>query len=873
MEEKVIIETPWIFSSNEVLNKLHTSTNGLSEEEAHKRLKLFGSNDFRSKKTFSIAALAIKQFMSPLIFILIGAAFLTGVLEEWVNTLVISGAILINVGLGLYREYQAENTLDKLVTYIKDRSRVIRNGHEQEIESSYLVPGDIIKLSYGSRVPADARIITVNNFKVDEAILTGESVPETKSPDSIVESSVVADRVNMVHAGTLVIEGFATAVIVGTGNNTEIGKIAELVSSTDRAITPIQKGVNHLAWYIFILTMFVVLGIFLLGIFRGEPIFQMLILSAAVAVGAVPESLPIALTIILSVGAERIASKKGVVRKLAATETLGSTTLIMTDKTGTLTKADMQLVGVYSFDTLIKNNYSESTLKNLSADQKKVLTLSLKNIDVVVQNPEDHEKEWKFIGRPFEVNIARAATVHNIPLRKTLLEESSLFLPFNSSNKFSISKNGDEYIVMGAPDILLKKSDVDKETYLKILSWIQDASTDGKRLVAVGLVDSKHITNVATDSIQNIKFEGILAFFDPVREDVPLAIQNIQSHGVRVVIITGDLKGTAISVAKSLGWSVSDDEVLTGEDIRVMTDAQLLEVIPKIKIFARVTPEDKLRIGNLYRDLGEIVAMTGDGVNDAPALKAMDIGISLGSGSDVAQSAADLVLLDDNFYTISMAIDEGRRILANIRKAFIYLMSNALDQVFVIAGSLIMNIALPLTALQIIWVNLLTGSLPALAFAYDDNLDKGMSKGSSKKELLTTEVRVLSFGLGTVSSLLLFLLYYTLLHFNVEIKVARSVFFVCFSVYILVIAFSFRSLYRPIFSYNPFSNKKLNVAVLIALGILIATMSLPFMRNIFDIAPMPVSLLWIVFAWIILNVLLVEITKWIFRIRVKSKTG
>lgn len=864
-----MMQTPWFFTSEEVLNKLSTSAGGLSEKEAQKRLELFGINDFKKKRDLSIPKLALKQLMSPLIFILIGAAVLTGILQEWLNMAVIISAILINAGLGLYREYQAENTLEKLETYIKDRSRVIRNGNEREIESSLLVSGDIIKLSYGTRIPADARLILVNNLKVDEAILTGESIPETKISEMIPESTSMADRTNIVYAGSLVIEGFATAVVIETGSKTEIGKIAEIVSSTDRVATPIQKGVSQLSWYIFILTMFIVLAIFIFGVFRGEPVFHMLILSAAVAVGAVPESLPIALTVILSVGAERIASKKGIVRKLATAETLGSTTLIMTDKTGTLTKADMQLVGVHTFDMLAKENYSESSITHLSENQKEILKLALHNIDVIVQNPNDKEKDWKFTGHPFEVNIAKASALHGISLKGIVLDENFLHIPFNSSNKFSVSKKSHKYIVMGAPDILLKKSNADKDTYLKILSWIQDASINGKRLIAVGTLDTKNIKDINTESVKDIKFEGILSFFDPIREEIPLAIQNIETHGVRVIIMTGDLKGTAVSVAKSLGWAVTDEEVLVGEDIRAMTDEQLLEVIKKIKIFARVTPEDKLRIGNLYRRLGEIVAMTGDGVNDAPALKSMDIGISLGSGSDVAQSAADLVLLDDNFQTISMAIDEGRRILANIRKTFIYLMSNALDEVFVIGGSLILNIALPLTALQIIWVNLFTGSLPALAFAYDENLDKGMGKKTSKKELLTTEVKILSFGLGTVTSALIFLLYCALLYFGVEIKIARSVFFVCFSIYILIIAFSFRSLYKPIFSYNPFSNKKLNIAIVVGIGLLIATMSIPFMRNIFDIAPMPLSWLWLVIAWAAFNVILVETAKWIFRIRVK----
>ena len=869
MEEKITVEMPWFLSSEDVLNKLKTTTGGLSSEEAQKRLKDFGGNILLKKENFSILKLAIKQVLSPLIFILIGAGLLTGILHEWTNMFVIIGAVIINTGLGLYREYQAENTLEKLVTYIKERGRVIRNGYEQEIETSLLVPGDIVKLSYGSRIPADARIISVNNFKIDEAILTGESVPETKTEESIEESTPLADRTNMVYAGTLVVEGFAQAVVVETGNKTELGKIAKIVSSADKTITPIQKGISQLSWYIFIRTIFIIAGIFVLGIFRGEQVLQMLVLSAAVAVGAVPEALPIALTIILATGAERIAKRKGVVRQLSAAETLGSTTLVMTDKTGTLTKADMQLVGIYTFDTLVKDHYSTLHITHLSTEQKEIIKLALKNIDVVIQNPDTDEKKWKFIGHPFEINIARAAVLHHIPLKETIMDGDSLHIPFNSSNKFSVARDGNHrYIIMGAPDILLKRSSVDKDTYLKILSWIQNASADGKRLIAIGTFHTKNRKSLEIDSIKNITFNGIMSFFDPVREGVSGAIENIEAHGVKVKIVTGDLKGTAVSVARSLGWSGEEKEILTGEDVHQMKDEELLDIIQKIKIFARVTPEDKLRIGNLYRRLGEVVAMTGDGVNDAPALKSMDIGISLGSGNDVAQSAADLVLLDDNFQTISMAIDEGRRILANIRKTFIYLMSNALDEVFVIGGSLILNIALPLSALQIIWVNLFTGSLPALAFAYDDNLDKGISKKLQKKELLTTEVRVLSFGLGTATSFLLFLLYYALLHFNVDIKIARSVFFVCFSIYILITSFSFRSLYRPLFSYNPFSNKKLNIAILIALSILIATMSIPFMRNLFDIAPMPPSFMWLVILWSIFNVALVESAKFIFRYRI-----
>ena len=330
-------------------------------------------------------------------------------------------------------------------------------------------------------------------------------------------------------------------------------------------------------------------------------------------------------------------------------------------------------------------------------------------------------------------------------------------------------------------------------------------------------------------------------------------------------------KGTAISVAKSLNWDVNESEVLVGSELHTLSDDELIKIIPSIKIFARVTPEDKLRIGKLYQKLGEVVAMTGDGVNDAPALKAMDIGISLGSGSDVAKSAADLVLLDDNFKTISTSIDEGHRILANIRKTVVYLMSNSLDEVFVIGGSLIMGLALPLTALQIIWVNLFTGSLPALAFAFDENMDRKKYFKNESKHIFTKEVKVLTFGIGVLSSLFLFILYYFLVQNSDSVAIARSIFFVCFASYILVISFSFRSLYNPLFSYRVFSNKKLNWSIVVAVAILILTMTVPFMRNVFELAPLPVSSLPLVALWLVINVLLVEGAKYILHIRNHSR--
>lgn len=867
---KIQIYNAWFIESKDIVTRLHSTDNGLSSEESLRRIRIYGSNTFKHTDSNKAVSIFLKQFTSPLIFILIAAAVLTGVLREWIDMAVIIAAIVVNTSLGFYQEYHAENTLSKLTTYIKNVSRIFRDGKEVEIDSESIVPGDVIKVSYGSRVPADARLIEVNGLKVDEAILTGESLAVEKTIDLVPESATVAERKNMVHAGTLVAEGYGLAIVIATGNNTEIGKIAQSVSRTQRAQTPIQKSVSTLSWFILIITLCIIVGIFILGVFRGENIFEMLLLSAAVSVGAVPESLPIALTVILAIGAERIAAKKGITRKLVATETLGSTTLIMTDKTGTLTKADMELIGIYPYEVLSEEGHVfQDRIKHISEAQGEVLSYALENIDVTVEHSDESVKDWQFKGRPFEVNIAKAAQKYGISLRHIADNRSALRLPFNSTNKFSVAERDGEYIVMGAPDILLKKSSMDKETYVRIESVIQHMSEEGKRLIAIARTSTRDMLLEDVARADTLEFVGIVAFYDPIREEVPEAIKKIEGYGIKLVMITGDLKGTARHIAQSLDWEVAENQILVGADFRAMSDESLMEIMPNIKIYARVTPEDKLRICSLYQRLGEIVAMTGDGVNDAPALKAADIGISLGSSSDVAKSAADLVLLDDNFKTISLAIDEGRRILSNIRKTVVYLMSNSLDEVFVVGGSLLVGIALPLNALQIIWVNLCTGSLPALAFAFDTDIDKGGYKGKKQSIgiIFSREVKALVLGIGVVSSILLFFLYYTLIKIGVDVPVARSIFFVCFSSYILAVSFSFRSLYYPITKYNMFSNVKLNISILLGAGLLIATMSIPQMRDIFSIAPMPLSWSWLVVVWIILNIALVEGAKWVLRRR------
>lgn len=843
----------WSLNPEATLATLETKPAGLTDAEITFRQKHFGRNTLVREKRFTLLGLLIQQFTSPLIFILIAAACLTIFLGEWVDTGVILLAILVNASLGFYQEFRAESALEKLNTYVRERARVVRDGSEQEIDSAQLVPGDIIHLAYGSRVPADARLLESNNLSVDEAVLTGESLPVSKNIETLSEGTSLPDRTNMVHAGTLVVEGAGRAVVTATGSHTEIGHIASLVSETKETKTPLQSALARMAWFIFALVAVLSVIIFFLGLARGQSVFDMLLMAAAISVGAVPEALPIALTVILAVGLERLAKRKGVMRNLAAAETLGSATIVMTDKTGTLTEANMRLVEIVTHKELF------GTAEGSTDEKKNILTAALWGADVTVENPDDAKKDWRFAGRAFEVSVVRAAHERGIDVRASMAERQAPLLVFNSTNKFSIVAGDDQQFVIGAPDILLQRSKTTKDAYVAAEERIHAISAEGKRLLGIARMTHALKGAAAPEDAHDLEFLGMLVFQDPIRHDAAAAVQKIEALGARTVMVTGDLKGTAIAVAKEIGWDVDEGSVITGHELHELSDEELKATLDHIKIFSRVTPEDKLRIGMLYRANGEVVAMTGDGVNDAPSLKAVDIGIALGSGSDVAKSVADLVLLDDNFKTIVAAIEEGRRILENIRKVFVYLVSTCLGEVFLIGGALFVGLPLPLSALQIIWVNFFTDSLPALSYAFDDHVPTRHKE--VRRGIFNTEVKVLTFGIGTLSSALLFGLYWYLLAIGIDVDHARSTLFLCFSLYVLVVAFSLRNLHIPLWRYNPFSNRYLTLSVAGGAALTLATVLVPFFEDIFGLTTPPLAMWGIVFLWLAFNIVVIEIAK------------
>ena len=862
----------WSLGIEESYNFLKTSFDGISEEEAALRLRVFGRNEIPEKRKFVKFVILLNQFKNPLIFILVIAATITAFFGEWIETGVIAAAVLVNTGLGFYQENKAEQVLRLLKSYIRTRIRVRRAGHEYEIDSTELVPGDIIRISQGDRIPADGRILFANNFLVDEAILTGESLPTHKSVEAVALATALGDRADMVFSGTLVTDGIAEVLVGTTGIHTEFGKIAALVGESKQEQTPLQRAMSRFTARAGLALGVLIIGMFLFGLSSGYEIFDMFLISVAVAVSAVPEGLPVALTVILAVGVERLGRRKGVVRKLLAAETLGSTNVILTDKTGTLTQAKMELSDIVFFDTDKESREAKEA----------ILRDALMNTDVLVENPKDHFSDWKMSGRSMEVALVHGAARNGILLSDVCEESQRVdFLPFNSTDKFSVSlfrhSAYTKIVVVGAPAIILEFSDVSELLRARILEEINKRAFAGERILGIvskempawhEKITSFHErdTKEWQHQFSQHKFRGLLIFRDPLRPMVKDAISRIRQAGVRTVIVTGDHLGTALSVARELEIVKNENELLTGDDLVHLNHEELKNMLTHINVFARVTPEQKLMLTKLFREIGAVVAVTGDGINDAPALAAADIGVAVGSGTDVTKNQADLVILDNNFETIVAAIEEGRTILDNIRKVIVYLLSDSLDELLLIGGALLAGIALPLNALQILFVNFFSDSFPALAFAFERGIDNlGASPRKLDRNLFDRQMRFLILGIGFLTSAFLFALYFMLLRAGFEGDIVRTFIFASFASYTLFLAFSIRSLKTSIMRYNPFSNRYLAAGVGIGLLLTLAALYVPWLGAILGTTPLPFWWLVGVVGVGVFNIVLVELSKLLFR--------
>ena len=855
----------WNIPLNEVEDILNTDLQkGISESEASERLAHYGKNTIESSKRTGAFKIFLSQLKSPLIIVLIIAGVITLSISHFRDSAFIFIAVIVNSILGFYQENKAERALSELKTYLKQKTRVVRDGIEKEVDAETIVPGDVIRLAQGDRVPADARILLTNDIQIDEAILTGESLPVSKQNSIVPENTPLEDRVNIIFAGTLVTQGVCNAIVYRTEKSTELGKIATLIAEAEKESTPLQAAIKKFSLKASMFLGLLTLVIFIIGVSAGYSSLEMFLISVAIAVSAIPEGLPISLTVILAVGVVRMAKRKGVVRKLVAAETLGSTTVILTDKTGTLTMAKMVMSRVISF----------------GIDEEKLLLRALTNANVLIENPTDIPEEWRMNGRIMEKSLVQSAALRGIALadivnKKNIIES----LPFNAIQKFSaslINEQGSYVIVFfGAPDILIEHSLLNTDEQKALLKQIESYAISGERVLGVA---SKTIPSLDGFQLKDKNFmdglslDGLVTFKDPIRSGIRDTLKQVEAAGIKTVIMTGDHRGTAIAVAKEIGLKLEKHSVLDASELISIPEDVLKERLRYVNVISRVTPFDKLRIAKLFQENGEIAAMTGDGVNDAPSIKQVDVGIAMGSGTEVAQSVADLVLLDDNFQTIVAAIEEGRQILSNIRKVLVYLLSNVTDGLILIGGSLLMGVPLPLNALQILWVNFFTDSFPAISFAFEKESNGLNQKPRNiKTGLFDPLMKFLILVIGITTSALLFVIYITLLKLGHDERLVRTFIFAAFGTYTLFVAFPVRSLEKSMFSINFFSNKYLSAGVLAGLALMIAAVYVPILQSLFDTVSLPPIWVLGVLCVGIFNIALIESAKWIFRKKQHSK--
>ncbi len=735
---------------------------------------------------------------------------------------------------------------------------MIRDGKEKEIEAADLVPGDLVRVGQGDRVPADARLIYSSGLQVDEAILTGESLPEEKSTEISPMDASLGDQRGMVFAGTLVTEGVGAVLICRTGINTELGKIADSLGLAGNEGTPLQQKIKKFSARAGVALTVMTAFIFVWGIFLGFSTLEMLMMAIAIAVSAVPEGLPIAMTVILAIGVERMAKRNGIVKKLIAAEALGSTTLILTDKTGTLTKAAVELSGVYP---------------SAGKSENELLELALLNTDVLVENSDDTPDKWRMSGKIMEKALVRSAALRGIfaPALKKEFQTINA-LPFDPARKYSVSlvhREGYRLVFVGAPDVLAAGAKLSKKGKATLLNRVNELAETGELVLGVA------IKKVAGNEIEQLKknhnldgvvFEGLISFRDPVRNNIRETIQKVTAAGIKTVIVTGDHMGTAKAVAREIGIWDGECGAIDSEELNKLPEEELMARLAELRVISRVSPTDKMGIVEAYQKAGEVVAMTGDGVNDAPSIKRADIGIAMGSGTEVARDVADLILLDDNYETIVSAVAEGRRIMGNIRKVLVYLLSGVTDELFLIGGAMLFGLPLPLGALQILWVNFFSDSFPAVAFAFEEGVD-GLSERPhhSSEGLFDPLMKFLVIFIGVATSAILFVVYWVLLHLNFPADLVRTFVFMSFGTYTLFLALSLRSLEKSIFKYRLFGNRYLTAGISVGLVLMLAAVYLPFLQSLFDTVALPPIWLAGVLAVCAFNMAAVEFGKWVFR--------
>ena len=841
----------------EVLKEKNTDERiGLSTDEAKKRRIEYGLNKLNQKKKESLFIKFIKQFNDFMIIILIIASIISLVLakmegtNDYIDSIIIIAIVIFNAILGLIQESKAEKSIEALQKMSSPTAKVKRDEKIIEVSSEEIVPGDIVILEAGKFVPADCRLINSNNLKIEEAALTGENIPVEKDAKKILKKDIaMGDMVNFAFATTIVIGGHAEAVVTETGMNTRVGRIANMIINDESPETPIQKKLGEVGKNLGIICLGICFLIFIIGIFKKIEIKEMFMTSVGLAVAAIPEGLPAIVTIVLSIGVTKMAKKNAIIRKLPAVETLGSSSVICSDKTGTLTQNKMTVVNLSNINGEIQNQYDKNFLLELGSMCTDV-TLGIRN-----QTNEKYNLGEIYIadGEPTEKAIVQKALDSNINKEKLYREyERITDIPFSSERKLmtTIHKTEDGYriITKGAPDVLINKCNryyfngtelnLDNNNKNKVKIINEEMAQKALRVLAVGYKDVKELPEQLDVNIENnLTFVGLIGMIDPPREGVKESIKICKNAGIKTVMITGDHIITAKAIARELGILYGKDLAITGKELDNISDKELEKNIMRYSVFARVSPEHKVRIVNAYRKAGNVVAMTGDGVNDAPALKNADIGIAMGqNGTDVAKNASDMILTDDNFVTIVSAVKEGRNIYDNIKKAIHFLIATNVGEIVTIFFGLLLGLESPLLAIQLLWINLVTDSIPAIALGLErpeiDIMDK--KPKDPKKGIFADGLWGNIFVEGMMIGIL------TLLAFSIGnnkygLEIARTMALVCLGMLELVHSFNIKS-DKSIFKVGIFENRFLIGAFLLGTILQCGIVFVPMFTKIFKLA-------------------------------------
>jgi len=824
-------------TKEETIKQLQTNEEiGLKNLKVDLRRKKYGLNEITHKKKISPIKIFLQQFVNPLVYILIAAIIISLAIQHFIDAYVILAIVILNAVLGFTQEYKAEKALEMLKKMAAPHARVLRNGHTKVIEATKLVPGDILILETGDKIPADARIIESINLRVNEAILTGESIPKDKTENPIKEDSALADQLNMLFAGTVVAYGRGKAVVTGTGNKTEFGKIADSLHSIEEHQTPLQKKLGKFGKKLGLITLGVVFVVFLLGLLKGLELVESLMTSISLAVAAIPEGLPAVVTISLAIGVKRLVKNKALIRKLGAVETLGSTTVICSDKTGTMTSGEMTAKVIYANNSIIKVSGSGYSLEGSFTEKGQPFNTEkihkLLEASYLCNNSNPKEKQ----GAPTELALKIVSQKAKV---KTNFERTDE-IPFDSNKKYMATIDQDGRTknahIKGAPEIVLEMcsqiytgtrtrplTEKDKE---KIIEMNDKMANSALRVLAFAYSED--------GSTKNLIFLGLIGMLDPPRESVAGAIKTAKKAGIRVVMITGDNALTAKAISSQIGIK---SEVVTGVQLDRMSDEAILNTIRQVSIFARVNPEHKVKILEAFQKDKQVVAMTGDGINDAPALKKADVGVAMGiSGTDVSKEASDMILMDDHFSTIVSAIKYGRSIYDNIKKFVKFLLSANLGEISVIFFSLLFSFPLPLLPLQILWVNLVTDGLPALALGSDPaEKDIMKRKPRSSKETILSGTKGFIITTTIVATIIVLGLFSLEYFTTSNLERARTIALTTLIFFELFLAFSCRSKTKNIFQMGFLTNKYLIGAVLLSMVLHLILIYTPLLAGWFSL--------------------------------------